>query len=93
MVHGFFDINRRGRLKLWKRKKGMESKEGKGFHPGERADWRKSGGMELDLEDEVESRKKMDERRRKLQKGLRDIEKFACVPKEFQENLKSNLQQ
>ena len=37
--------------------------------------------------------KKLDEQRRKLQKVLRVIEKFLCVPKEFQENLKSNLQQ
>ena len=37
--------------------------------------------------------KKLDEQRRKLQKELRVIEKFLCVPKEFQENLKSNLQQ
>ena len=50
-------------------------------------EWR----MEMDLEDEVESRKKLDEQRRKLQKELRDIEKFSCVPKEFQENLESNL--
>ena len=32
--------------------------------------------------------KKLDDQRRKLQKELRDIEKFSCVPKEFQENLK-----
>ena len=32
-------------------------------------------------------------KRRKLQKELRDVEKFSCVPKEFQESLKSNLQQ
>ena len=32
--------------------------------------------------------KKLDDQRRKLLKELRDIEKFSCVPKEFQENLK-----
>ena len=29
-------------------------------------------GMEMDLEDEVKSRKKLDEQRRKLQKELRE---------------------
>ena len=62
-------------------------------HPGEKVAWRKSGVWKTDREDEVESRKKLDEQRRKLQKELQYIEKFSCVPKEFQENLKSNLQQ
>ena len=43
----------------------------------------------MDLEDEVE----LDEQRRKLQKELRGIEKFSCVPKDVQKNLRSNLQQ
>ena len=30
---------------------------------------------------------------KKLQKELRDVEKFSCVPKEFQESHESNLQQ
>ena len=38
--------------------------------------------MDMDVEDEV-----------KLQKELRNVEKFSCVPKEFQEHLESNLQQ
>ena len=52
-------------------------------------EWR----MDMDLEGEVESREKLDEQKRKLHKELRDVEKFSCLPKEFQENLKSNLQQ
>ena len=80
-------------LKLWRRRKGKESKEGKDFHPGEKSGLEEEWGVEVDLENEVESRKKLDEQRRKLQKELRDIAKFSCVPKEFQENLKSNLQQ
>ena len=47
--------------------------------------------MEMNLEDEVESSKKLDEQRKKLHKELRVIEKCSCVPKEFQENLKSHL--
>ena len=49
--------------------------------------------MDMDFEDEVDSRKKLDEQRRKLQKELRNTEKFSCAPKEFQEHLKGNLQQ
>ena len=33
----------------------------------------------MDFEDEIESRKKLDERRIKLQKELRDVEKLSCV--------------
>ena len=58
-----------------------ESKEGWGFHQGEKAAWKKSGVW---LEDEVESRKKQE---------LRNIEKSSCFPKEPQENFVSNLQQ
>ena len=39
-------------------------------------EWR----TDMDLEDEVESRKKLDEQKRKLQKELREIEQFSCVP-------------
>ena len=42
----------------------------------------------MGLEDEAESRKKLDEQK-KLQKELRQIEKLSCVPKEFQESLKT----
>ena len=55
-------------------------KKGKAFRQGE-------------VEDEIESRKKLDEQKEKMQKELREIEKFSCVPKEAQESLKSNLQQ
>ena len=72
-----------------------ESEEGKGFHQGEgersgrRVGWCGDGPHE----DEAESRKKLDEQKKKLQKELRDMEKVSCVPKEFQESLKRNLQQ
>ena len=48
---------------------------------------------ELSTVDEVESRKKLDEQIRKLQKELRVIEKVSCVATESQESLKRNLQQ
>ena len=66
--------------------------EDRAFHPGERAAWRKSGEWTWILRMRSRVAKKLDEQKRKLQRELRDIEKFSCVPKEFQENLKSNLQ-
>ena len=72
----------------------------------EKTEWRRSpgrpslrreSGMEeewgLDVEDEIESRKKLDEQRKKLQKDLREVEKLSCVSKEVQESLKNDLQQ
>ena len=42
-------------LKLWRRRKGKESKEGKDFHLGERESGLEEGwGVEMDLEDEVQ---------------------------------------
>ena len=76
----------------------MEKKEGEGVQGGQGLpSTRESGleeewGVEMDLEDDVERRKKPDEQKRKLQEELRDIEKFSYVPKEFQKNLMSNLQ-
>ena len=52
-------------------------------------EWR----MDMDVEEEVGSRKKLDEQKRKFQKELREIENFSCLSKEVQESLKSNLQQ
>ena len=46
-----------------------------------------------DVEDETDSRKKLDEQRRKLQKEWRDEEKLLCVSKEARDSLKNDLQQ
>ena len=46
----------------------------------------------MDFGDEIESRKKLDEQRKKLQKELADVEKFSCMLKEVQDNLKYDLQ-
>ena len=43
-------------LRLWRRKEGREPKEGKAFHPGE--------GMDMDVEHEIESSKKLDEQKK-----------------------------
>ena len=95
----WIDVKRRGRQKGQKIGEAVEKKEGEGVQGGQglpsrrESDLEEVWGMEMDLEGEVESRKKLDEQRRKLQKEQRDVEKFSCVPKEFQEGLKSNLQQ
>ena len=80
-------------LRPWRRRKGKEPKEGKDFHTGRESGLEGEWGTDMDLEDQVESRKKLDEQKRKLQKELRDIDKFSCVPKEIEETLKSYLQQ
>ena len=67
----------------------LEKKEGEGAQGGQGLPSRRESGMEeewrmdMDFGDEIESRKKLDEQKRKLQKELRDIEKFSHVPKEF----------
>ena len=35
----------------------------------------------MDVEEEIGSRKKLDEQKRLLQKELRDVEKLSCEPK------------
>ena len=77
----------RARIEALEKKGGEGAQGGQGFpfrtESGMEEEWR----MEMYLEDEVESRRKLEKQKRKFQKELRDIEKFSCVPKEFQENL------
>ena len=47
----------------------------------------------MEVEDEVESTKKLDERRKRLQRQLREVERFTDVSKEGQSSLTENLQQ
>ena len=47
----------------------------------------------MEVEDEVESRKKLDEQRKRLQVQLREVERFTDAPKEIQSSLKGILQQ
>ena len=72
------------------RQSGGEEQGGQGLPP------RRERGMEevcgMDVEDEIESRKKLDEQKRKLQE-LRDVEKLSSVSKEVQDSLKNDLQQ
>ena len=74
-------------LSPWRRK-GKEPKQGLSY---KRA-WRKSGDWTRTLRMRSRVAKKLDEQKKSYRR-IRDIEKILCVPKEFQENLKSNLQQ
>ena len=49
-------------------------------------------GEDMDVEDETESRKKLDDKRKKLQKESRDVEKLSLISKEAQETTKESLQ-
>ena len=49
--------------------------------------------MDMDVEDEIEVRKKLDEQKRELQREMREIGKLSCLPEEVQEGLKNSLQQ
>ena len=75
-----------------------QKQNGEGAQGGPSLPPRRESGMEeewgMDVEDEVESRKKLDEQKRKLQKELRDVEKLYCVPEEAQikDSLKNDLQ-
>ena len=77
--------------KVWRQKNKRSlglgvRQEGEGAQGGQGLQSRRESGMEeewrtdMDLEDEVESRKKLDEQKRKLQKELRNIEKvLVCA--------------
>ena len=101
MVYGLFDVKRRGRQKVHmfcRQKIRSFGEEGRRSQGGQGLPSRRESGMVegwdtgMDVE-EIQSRKKLDEQNRKLQKELRDIEKFSCLSKEVQESLKCNLQQ
>ena len=47
---------------------------------------------DMDIEDEAESLKKLDEQRKKLQKESRDVERLSLISKEAQESIKECLQ-
>ena len=46
----------------------------------------------MEVEDETESHKKLDEQKKKLQKELRDIDRLSFVSKQMQESIKESLQ-
>ena len=80
---------------LQARLEALGKKGGEGAQGGQSLPSRRESGLEeewrvdMDIEDEIESSKKLDEQERKLQKELRDVEKLSCIPKEVQDSLKS----
>ena len=69
----WIDVKRRGRQEDQKFGEALEKKEGEGVQGGQglpsrrESDLEEEWGMEMDFEGEVESRKKLDEQRRRLQ--------------------------
>ena len=47
----------------------------------------------MDCEEDAENKKKLDEQIKRLQKQLRDLEKFTCMPQDIQSGLKESWQQ
>ena len=78
----------------WRKREEKEPNQGRGLPSRGESGMEEEWEMDMDVEDEIESRKKLDEQKRKLQKELREIDKqLWCLAKEVQESLKSNLQQ
>ena len=46
----------------------------------------------MEVEDEAESRRKLDEQKKKRQKELRDVDRLSSVSKERQESIMESLQ-
>ena len=74
---GHMKKNSRSGIRMpWKRSK--ECKEGRSREGGESEDvWRES----MEVEDEAESRRKLDEQKKKLQKEPRDVDRLSFVSK------------
>ena len=69
-----------------KRYKNAEKKQGMQCEPaGEEGRLEEDGKMEVD--EEVDS-KKLDQKKKELQKQLRDLEKLTCTPQDIQSRLK-----
>ena len=46
----------------------------------------------MEVEDEAESRRKLDEQKKKLQKDLRQVDRLSCVSTEMQDDIRESLQ-
>ena len=46
----------------------------------------------MEVEDEAESRRKLDEQKKKLQNDLREVDRLSCVSTEMQETIWESLQ-
>ena len=75
---------------LRKHQRGEVGQEGQGDparrESGFEEDW------DMDCEEEVENKKNLDEQRKRLQKQLRDLDKFTCMPSKLKETWLLELQ-
>ena len=46
----------------------------------------------MEVEDEAECRRKLDEQRKKVQKEVREVDRLSFVSQEMQDSLKESLQ-
>ena len=84
MVRSAFDVKLELRARLETLKKGGEGAQGGQGLPSRRGggveeEW----GMDMDVEEEVESCKKLDEQKKKLQGELREIENSRVCRRRF----------
>ena len=99
-VYGLFNVEWRGGQKSsesgrqrtrsleqglmpWKKEEGVQGGPSISSREGEES---------VEVEDEAESRRKLDEQK-KLQKDLREVERLWCVSKDMQESIRESLQQ
>ena len=75
---------------LWKRRK--EHKKGSGISFPEEGDSEEVWRDCLEVEDDAECRRKLDEQRKKMQRDLREVERLSFASMEMQENLMESLQ-
>ena len=76
----------------WKRREEEECKEGRVSPSRKERDLGDVWGEDMNIEGETESRKKLDEQKRKLQNEFRDVERLSLVSKEAQESITECLQ-
>ena len=80
----------RARIDAMEKKKGVQG--GRSIPSKEGGDSEDVWGEFMEVEDEAESRKKLDERKKNVQKELREVDRLSFVSKEMQESIKESLQ-
>ena len=83
----------RARMEALEKKGGEGAQGGQGLPSRRESCMEEEWRMDMDVEDEIESRTKLDEQKKKLLRELREIAKLSCLSKEVQESFKSSLQQ
>ena len=106
MIHRLFDVKWERRQKaqsleaenkeLRARIDGLEKKEGvqrgQSIPSREGSDSEDVWGEFMEVENEAETRRKLDEQKKKLQKELRDVDRLSFVTKEVQESIMESVQ-